>query len=568
MDSNGFLQIIVYCLAVLAITPLVGGYMARVFTGERTVLARFLGPAERGIYRLCGIDAGREQHWSAYAAALLAFNLLGFLLLYALLRLQDALPLGPAGMAPVDPDLAFNTAVSFVTNTNWQAYAGEQALSHLVQMAGLTVQNFVSAATGIAVAVALVRALARRSSGTVGNFYVDLTRAVLYLLLPACVAGSLVLVWQGVPQNLDAYTTATTLEGARQVIAQGPVASQMMIKHLGTNGGGFFGQNAAHPFENPTPLSNMIHMLSIFAIGAGLTHTFGRMVGDARQGRVLLGTMGALFVAGVLIACWAESRGSPALAALGIADPVNLEGKEVRFGIAASTLFAVITTAASCGAVAAMHDSLTPLAGMVAMANMMLGEIVVGGVGAGLYGMLLYVVLAVFLAGLMVGRTPEYLGRKVEAREVKLAMIAILALAFGILGLGALSAVLPAGLSSIQEAGPHGLGELVYAYASATANNGSAFAGFSADTPYQNTMLGIAMLAGRFLVIVPVLAIAGALAAKRAAPPSAGSFPTHGALFAGLLAGVILIVGGLTFFPVLALGPLAEHLLLGTGTLY
>jgi K+-transporting ATPase ATPase A chain len=568
MDVAGILQIILYVALVAALTPVLGGFMARVFSGERTILSPALAPVERVVYRLCGVRADVEQHWTAYALALLAVNLAGVLLLYALLRLQGWLPLNPAGMGPVAADLAFNTAVSFVTNTNWQAYGGEGTLSYLSQMAGLTVQNFLSAATGIAVAVALIRGFARRSVRTVGNFYVDLTRATLYVLLPLCVAGALVLVWQGVPQNLGAYTEAATLEGGTQVIAQGPVASQMMIKHLGTNGGGFFSQNAAHPFENPTPVTNFIHILAIFAIGAGLTNTFGRMAGDQRQGWAILAAMGVLFLAGAVIAYAAEAQGNPALAALGLSGPVNLEGKEVRFGIALSTLFAVLTTAASCGAVNAMHDSLMPLAGMVPLVNMMLGEVIVGGVGAGLYGILLFVVLTVFIAGLMVGRTPEYLGKKIEAKEVKLAVLAILTLEAGILGLGALSAALPVGLASVQDGGPHGLTEILYAYSSATANNGSAFAGFTANTPYQNTMLGLAMLAGRFLVIIPALAIAGSVAAKRTVPVSAGTFPTHGVLFVGLLVGVVLIVGGLTFFPVLALGPVAEHLLLGTDTLF
>ncbi|PWC36485.1 potassium-transporting ATPase subunit KdpA [Azospirillum sp. TSO35-2] len=569
MDAAGILQITLYCAVIVALTPLIGGMMARIFSGERVLLTRLLGPVERGVYRLCGVSPDQEQHWTRYAAAMLAVNLLGVLLLYGLLRLQGVLPLNPAHMAAVAPDLAFNTAVSFVTNTNWQAYGGESTLSYLTQMAGLTVQNFVSAATGIAVAVALIRAFARRSARTLGNFYVDVTRATLYVLLPICVLGALVLVWQGVPQNLGAYTEATTLEGSRQIIAQGPVASQMMIKHLGTNGGGFFSQNAAHPFENPTPLTNMIHMVAIFAIGAGLTFTFGRMVGDTRQGWAILAAMGVLFVAGVLIAYGAEAQTNPTFAALGL-DPAlgNMEGKEVRFGVAVSTLFAVVTTAASCGAVIAMHDSLMPLAGMIPLVNMMLGEIIVGGVGAGLYGMLLFVVLAVFIAGLMVGRTPEYLGKKIEAREIKLAVLAILVLPVGILGLGALSTVLPAGLASVQSGGPHGLSQILYAYSSATANNGSAFAGFGANTLYQNTMLGLAMLIGRFLIIVPVLAIAGAVAAKKTVPASTGTFPTHGGLFVGLLVGVILIVGGLTFFPALALGPIAEQLLLGSGTLF
>ncbi|MEO5337299.1 MAG: potassium-transporting ATPase subunit KdpA [Magnetospirillum sp. WYHS-4] len=561
MDANGILQIILYIGLVVALTPVAGGYMARLYEGKLT----FLGWLERPIYRLCGIVPDKEQHWTAYALALLAFNLAGALLLYGLLRLQGWLPLNPAGMGPVPPDLAFNTAVSFATNTNWQAYGGESTLSYLTQMAGLTVQNFLSAATGIVVAVVLIRGFSRRNAKTVGNFYVDLTRSLLYLLLPISLAGALVLVWQGVPQNFSAYVEAITLEGAKQAIAQGPVASQMAIKHLGTNGGGFFNANAAHPYENPTALANLIHMVAIFVIGAGLTNTFGRMVGDVRQGWAILAAMGLLFMVGVGVTYWAEAQANPALAGL-LADPVNLEGKEVRFGIALSSLFAVITTAASCGAVIAMHDSLMPLAGMVPMIDMMLGEIVVGGVGAGFYGMLVFVVIAVFIAGLMVGRTPEYLGKKIEAKEVKLAVLAILIFPIGVLGLGAVG--LLAGADAIPAGGPHGLSEILYAYTSATANNGSAFGGFGANTPLHNILLGIAMLLGRFVVIVPVLAIAGSVASKKTVPPSAGTFPTHGWLFVVLLVGVILVVGGLTFFPVLALGPIVEHLLLGAGTLF
>lgn len=573
MDATGILQIILYIAIIVALAPLTGGFMARLFQGQRVLLAPILGPVERGIYKLCGVDPEREQHWTGYALALLVFNMAGALLLYGLLRLQSWLPLNPAGMTNVPPDLAFNTAVSFVTNTNWQSYGGESTLGYLVQMAGLTVQNFVSAATGIAVAVALIRGFARHSARTVGNFYVDLVRATLYVLLPLCLVGALVLVWQGVPQNLNAYVEATTLEGAQQVIAQGPVASQMMIKHLGTNGGGFFNANAAHPYENPTALVNLIHMVAIFVLGAGLTNTFGRMVGDQRQGWAILAAMGVLFVLGVAVTYWAESQGNPALTALGVDQVVSawqaggsMEGKEVRFGIALSSLFAVITTAASCGAVNAMHDSLMPLAGMVPMINMMLGEIVVGGVGAGLYGMMIFVILAVFIAGLMVGRTPEYLGKKIEAREVKLAIMAMLVFPLGVLGLGAVG--LLAGPSAIPAGGPHGLSELLYAYTSTTANNGSAFGGFGANTLLHNTLLGLAMLLGRFAVIIPVLAIAGSVAAKKTVPASAGTFPTHGGLFIGLLVGVILVVGGLTFFPVLALGPIVEHLMLGTGTLF
>ncbi|MCR6630555.1 MAG: potassium-transporting ATPase subunit KdpA [Magnetospirillum sp.] len=573
MDATGILQILIYIVLIVALTPLAGGFMARLFQGQRVWLSPVLGPLERGIYKLCGIDANREQHWTGYALSLLAFNLAGLLALYALQRLQFWLPLNPAGMLNVAPDLAFNTAVSFISNTNWQAYGGESTMGYLVQMAGLTVQNFVSAATGIAVAVALIRGFSRHNARVVGNFYADLVRATLYVLLPLCIVGALVLVWQGVPQNLNDYVEATTLEGGRQVIAQGPVASQMMIKHLGTNGGGFFNANAAHPYENPTALVNLIHMVAIFAIGAGLTNTFGRMVGDQRQGWAILAAMGVLFVAGVAATYWAEAQGNPALTAAG-ADQVlsalqpggSMEGKEVRFGIALSSLFAVVTTAASCGAVNAMHDSLMPLAGMVPMVNMMLGEIIVGGAGAGLYGMLVFVIHAVFIAGLMVGRTPEYLGKKIESKEVKLAVIAVLVFPLGALGLGA--AGLLAGPASIPAGGPHGLSEVLYAYTSATANNGSAFGGFGANTVLHNTLLAFAMLLGRFVVIIPVLAIAGSVAAKRTVPASAGTFPTHGGLFIGLLVGVILVVGGLTFFPVLALGPIVEHLMLGVGTLF
>ncbi|CDK99045.1 potassium transport system P-type ATPase, subunit A [Magnetospirillum gryphiswaldense MSR-1 v2] len=566
MDSNGILQILIYILLIVAVTPLLGGFMARLFGGERVLLSPVLGPIERSLYKICGVNAAREQHWAAYALSLLMFNLAGVLVLYGLQRLQAHLPFNPAAMAAIAPDLAFNTAISFVTNTNWQAYGGETAMSYLVQMAGFTVQNFVSAATGIAVAVALIRGFARNGAKSIGNFYVDLTRAVLYLLLPLCVVGALVLVWQGVPQNLSTYVEATTLEGGAQVIAQGPVASQMMIKHLGTNGGGFFNANAAHPYENPTALVNLLHMVAIFAIGAGLTNTFGRMVGDQRQGWAILGAMGVLFVIGVAMAYWAEAQANPALVQAGAEAVGSLEGKEVRFGTALSALFAVITTAASCGAVNAMHDSLMPLAGMVPLVNMMLGEIVVGGVGAGFYGMMVFVILTVFIAGLMVGRTPEYLGKKIEAREVKLAIIAMLVFPLGVLGLGAVG--LLAGSGSIPAGGPHGLSEVLYAYTSATANNGSAFGGFGANTLLHNVLLALAMWFGRFVVILALLAVAGSVAAKRTVPPSSGTFPTQGGLFVGLLVGVIVVVGGLTFFPVLALGPIVEHLLLGAGTLF
>ncbi|MDH2310944.1 potassium-transporting ATPase subunit KdpA [Methylobacterium brachiatum] len=559
MTLNGWMQIALYCAVVLALVKPLGLYMTRVFNGERTPLSPILAPVERAFYRVAGIDARQEQHWLAYAGGVILFHLLGFALLYAILRLQALLPLNPADQAAVAPDLAFNTATSFVTNTNWQSYGGETTLSYLAQMLGLTHQNFLSAATGIAVAVALIRGFARASSGTIGSFWVDVTRATLYVLVPLCIPYALFLVWQGVPQTLGASIDATTLEGAKQTIAIGPVASQVAIKMLGTNGGGFFNANAAHPFENPTALSNFVQMVSIFAIGAALTNVFGRMVGDERQGWAILGAMGFLFLAGVLVTYWAEAQGGSVLNGLGFAGG-NFEGKEVRFGIVASALFAVVTTAASCGAVNAMHDSFTALGGMIPLINMQLGEVVIGGVGAGLYGMLVFVIVAIFVAGLMVGRTPEYLGKKIEAREVKMAMLGILCLPLMMLGGTALATVLPAGLAGPANAGPHGFTEILYAYTSAAANNGSAFGGLTANTLFYNSTLGLAMLVGRFFVKIPVLAIAGSLAAKKTLPASAGTFPTHGGLFIGLLVGVILIVGGLTFFPSLALGPVVEHL--------
>ncbi|KNY23776.1 potassium-transporting ATPase subunit KdpA [Methylobacterium sp. ARG-1] len=559
MTLNGWMQIALYCAVVLALVKPLGLYMTRVFNGERTPLSPILAPVERAFYRVAGIDARQEQHWLAYAGGVILFHLLGFALLYAILRLQAFLPLNPAEQAAVAPDLAFNTATSFVTNTNWQSYGGETTLSYLAQMLGLTHQNFLSAATGIAVAVALIRGFARASSGTIGSFWVDVTRATLYVLVPLCIPYALFLVWQGVPQTLGASIDATTLEGAKQTIAIGPVASQVAIKMLGTNGGGFFNANAAHPFENPTALSNFVQMVSIFAIGAALTNVFGRMVGDERQGWAILGAMGILFLAGVLVTYWAEAQGGSVLNGLGFAGG-NFEGKEIRFGISASALFAVVTTAASCGAVNAMHDSFTALGGMIPLINMQLGEVVIGGVGAGLYGMLVFVIVAIFVAGLMVGRTPEYLGKKIEAREVKMAMLGILCLPLMMLGGTALATVLPAGLAGPANAGPHGFTEILYAYTSAAANNGSAFGGLTANTLFYNSTLGLAMLVGRFFVKIPVLAIAGSLAAKKTLPASAGTFPTHGGLFIGLLVGVILIVGGLTFFPSLALGPVVEHL--------
>ncbi|KMO14205.1 potassium-transporting ATPase subunit KdpA [Methylobacterium indicum] len=559
MTLSGWLQIALFCAIVLALVKPLGLYMTRVFTGASTPLSPVLRPVERGLYRLAGIDETHEQHWLTYAGAMLVFHAAGFVLLYAILRLQGLLPFNPADQGAVAPDLAFNTAASFVTNTNWQNYGGESTLSYLSQMLGLTHQNFLSAATGIALAVALIRGFARASARTVGSFWVDLTRCTLYVLLPLCIVYTLFLVWQGVPQTLAPYAEATTLEGGKQTIALGPVASQVAIKMLGTNGGGFFNANAAHPFENPTALSNLIQMVSIFALGAALTNVFGRMVGDERQGWAILAAMGVLFLAGTAITYWAEGAGNPLLNALGLQDG-NLEGKEIRFGIPGSALFAVVTTAASCGAVNAMHDAFTALGGLIPLVNMQLGEIIVGGVGAGLYGMLVFVVVAIFVAGLMVGRTPEYLGKKIEAREVKMAMLAILCLPLMMLGFTALATVLPAGLAGPANAGPHGFTEILYAFTSAAANNGSAFGGLSGNTPFYNLTLGAGMLVGRFFVIIPALAIAGSLAAKKTVPASAGTFPTHGGLFVGLLVGVILIVGGLTFFPSLALGPIVEHL--------
>ncbi|CAO4149347.1 potassium-transporting ATPase subunit KdpA [Methylorubrum aminovorans] len=559
MTPDGWIQIALFCAVVVALVKPLGWYMTRVFTGERTPLSPVLAPVERGLYRVAGIDERHEQTGLGYGLALLAFHVLGFVLLYAVLRLQDVLPLNPRGQSAVAPDLAFNTAASFVTNTNWQNYGGESTLSYLSQMLGLTHQNFLSAATGIALAVALIRGFARASARTVGSFWVDLTRCTLYMLLPICLVYALFLVSQGMPQTLGAYVEATTLEGAKQTIAVGPVASQVAIKMLGTNGGGFFNANASHPFENPTALSNFVQIVSIFALGAALTNVFGRMVGDERQGWAILAAMGVLFLAGVAVTYGSEASGSSVLNGLGLTGG-NMEGKEVRFGIVASALFAVVTTAASCGAVNAMHDSFTALGGLIPLINMQLGEIIVGGVGAGLYGMLVFVVVAIFVAGLMVGRTPEYLGKKIEAREVKMAMLAILCLPLMMLGGTAVATVAAAGLAGPANAGPHGFSEILYAFTSAAANNGSAFGGLSGNTLFYNSLLGLGMLVGRFFVIIPALAIAGSLAAKKRVPASAGTFPTHGGLFVGLLVGVILIVGGLTFFPSLALGPVVEHL--------
>lgn len=568
MTLNGWLQIAVFCAIVIALTRPLGGYLMRVVEGERTFLSPVLGPIERGLYRLSGINPAEEQSWLTYAVGMLIFKAAGFLLLYAILRLQTVLPLNPAGQGPISADLAFNTSVSFLTNTNWQFYGGETAMSHLSQMLGLAVQNFISAAAGIAIAVAVIRGFARRSAKTMGNFWADLTRITLYILLPICVIGALVIVWQGVPQTLAGSIAATTLEGAKQVISLGPVASQEVIKMLGTNGGGFFNANSAHPFENPTALTNMLQVIAIFALGAALTNTFGRMVRDERQGWAVFAAMGLMFLIGVAVCYHSEVHANPALASLGM-DPSlgNMEGKEVRFGIAQTSLFATVTTDASCGAVDAMHESFLPIGGMVPLVNMMLGEIIFGGVGSGLYGFLLFAIVAVFVAGLMVGRTPEYLGKKIEAREVKLTMLAILCLPLVMLGFTALAVVLPVATGNISAPGPHGFTEALYAYVSGAANNGSAFAGLSANT-FWNITMGIDMIVGRFFVMIPALALAGAMAAKKTVPPSAGTFPTHGPLFVGLVVGVIVIVGGLTFFPSLALGPVVEQYAMNAGTLY
>jgi potassium-transporting ATPase potassium-binding subunit len=559
MTINGWLQIAIYFAILTALVVPLGRFMARVFEGERTFLTPLLRPVEIGLYRAAGVDEAREQHWITYTIAMLLFNAAGFLLVYALQRLQSVLPLNPADMSAVAPDLSFNTAVSFATNTNWQNYGGESTLSYLSQMAALTTQNFVSAATGIALLIALIRAFARTSMQTVGNFWVDLTRATLYVLLPLAIVGALILVWQGVPQNIGPYVDATTLEGAKQTISQGPAASQIAIKQLGTNGGGFWNANSSVPYENPTAISNFLQMLYILLIAAALTHTFGRMVKDERQGWALYAAMSIIFLAGLVVCYWAEGSGNPHFAALGL-DPANMEGKEVRFGLANSSLWAVATTAASNGSVNSMHDSYTPLGGMIPLIMIQLGEIVYGGVGSGLYGMLLMVIVAVFVAGLMVGRTPEYLGKKIEAKEVKMAMLAILILPLSMLGFTAVSVLLPFGLSSMQDAGPHGFSEVLYLYTSQTGNNGSAFAGFTGNTLWYNTTGGLAMLIGRYFVIVPMMAVAGSLVAKKTVPVSVGTFPTHGPLFVGLLVGVIIIIGGLTFFPAVALGPIVEHL--------
>jgi potassium-transporting ATPase potassium-binding subunit len=567
MTVIGWVQILLYCAIVVAITPVLGAYMTRVFNGDRTFLSPILRPVEIAIYKVAGVDARQEQHAVTYTVTMLLFHAGGFLILYALMRLQAGLPFNPAEQSAVAEDLSFNTAMSFITNTNWQNYGGESTMSYLVQMLGLTHQNFLSAGTGIVLAIALIRGFARHSVRTVGNFWVDITRVTLYVLIPVCVPYALFLVWQGMPQTLGAYVDAATVEGAKQTIAVGPVASQIAIKMLGTNGGGFFNANAAHPFENPTAFSNYVQMISIFALGAALTNVFGRMVGNQRQGWAVLAVMGVLFVAGVIVCYAAEAHGNDALNALGLTGG-NMEGKEVRFGIAASALFAVITTAASCGAVNAMHDSFTALGGMIPLINIELGEIIVGGVGSGMYGMLLFVIISIFVAGLMVGRTPEYVGKKIEAKEVKMAMLAVLVLPLMYLGWTAVAMLVPSAVAAMNNPGPHGFTEVLYAYTSQTGNNGSAFAGLSANTVFYNLTGAIAMGVGRFWMIIPTMAIAGSLAAKKSVPASAGTFPTTGGLFVGLVVGVIVIVGGLTFFPALALGPIVEQLAINAGTLF
>ena len=576
MTLNGWLQILFFLLAVFLVTPLIGGYMARVFTRQRTWLDPVLRPVERLIYRLTGVDEARGMRWTEYAVAVLLFGVVSMLVLYAMQRLQHLLPLNPQGFGPVPPALAFNTAVSFTTNTNWQAYGGETTMSYFTQMAGLAYHNFVSAATGIAVAIAFIRGIAQKEKDTIGNFWVDLTRACLWLLLPIAIVGALFLVSQGVVQNLRPYDTVQTVEGAKQTIAQGPVASQEIIKQFGTNGGGFFNANSAHPFENPTPLSNFLEVFGIFVISSGLTYTLGSMTGSRRHGWAVWGAMAFLFLAGVTVAYWAEARGNPLLTAAGADQTAtatspggNMEGKEVRFGIANTALFATATTDASCGAINGWHDSFTPLGGLVPLANIQLSEVVFGGVGAGLYGVLVYIILSVFIAGLMVGRTPEYLGKKIQAFEVQMAMLTVLIFSLVILTFTAISSISPGfGTSSVFNPGPHGLSEILYAYSSAAANNGSAFGGINVNTNWYNTTIGLAMLFGRYFMIIPPLAIAGSLSRKKIVPASLGTFPVTTPLFAALLVGVIVIVGALTFFPALSLGPIVEHFMMNAGQVF
>jgi len=573
MTLNGWLQIGVFLLSIAAVTPLLGRFMTRVFDREWTLLDPLLRPVERLIYRATGVDETHEMRWTEYAFAMLAFSVVSMLVLYLMQRVQQWLPWNPQGFGAVPPALAFNTAASFTTNTNWQAYSGESTMSYLTEMAGLAFHNFVSAAAGIALAIAFIRGIAQREKETLGNFWVDLVRCSLWVLLPFCLAGALFLVSQGVVQNLRPYDVVTTVEGAKQTIAQGPVASQEIIKEFGTNGGGFFNANSAHPFENPTPLSNFFEMVCIFAISAGLTFTLGDMTGSRRHGWAVWAAMAVLFLAGVTTAYWAEATGNPMLTQAGASQIVtagspggNMEGKEVRFGIANSALFATVTTDASCGAINSWHDSFTPLGGLVPLVNIMLGEVIFGGVGAGMYGILIFVILSVFIAGLMVGRTPEYLGKKIEAYDVQMAMLVVLVFPLTILTFSAISSVASSfGTSSILNPGPHGLSEILYAFTSGTGNNGSAFAGLNANTTWYNVSLGVAMLVGRFFMILPMLAIAGNLGRKKRVPPSPGTFPVTTPLFTGLLVSVVVIVGALTFFPALSLGPIVEHLMMLNG---
>ncbi|HEY1304410.1 MAG TPA: potassium-transporting ATPase subunit KdpA [Vicinamibacterales bacterium] len=593
MTLNGWLQILFFLLAVFLVTRPLGAFMARVFSRQKTWLDPVTRPVERLVYRLTGVDETREMRWTEYAVSILLFSVVSMLVLYAMQRLQAMLPFNPQTFSGVAPDLAFNTAASFTTNTNWQAYSGESTMSYFTQMAGLAYHNFVSAAVGISVAIAFIRGIAQKEKDTLGNFWVDMTRATLWVLLPIAIVGSLVLVSQGVVQNLKTYDkvavidpqTVTTKDAAgketttrqtEQVIAQGPVASQEIIKQFGTNGGGFMNANSSHPFENPTPLSNLLEMFGIFAISAGLTYTLGSMTGSRKHGWAVSAAMASLFVVGVTVAYWAEARGNPMLTKAGADQTVtagapggNMEGKEVRFGIANTALFATVTTDASCGAVNGWHDSFTPLGGLVPLANIQLSEVVFGGVGAGMYGILVYIILSVFIAGLMVGRTPEYLGKKIQAFEVQMAMLTVLIFSLFILTFTGISSVSPGfGTSSIANPGPHGLSEMLYAYSSAAANNGSAFGGISVNTLWYNTTLGLTMLFGRFFMIIPPLAIAGSLSRKKQIPPSLGTFPVTTPLFSSLLVGVIVIVGALTFFPALSLGPIVEHFLMNDGQVF
>jgi K+-transporting ATPase ATPase A chain len=568
-------KIALYVAVIIALTPLFGGYMKRVFAGEKTLLDPVLRPLERGIYRICGVDAKKDQGWIEWTIVMLVVNAASLVILYGMQRLQKILPFNPNGLGPVSPDSSWNTAVSFTTNTNWQGYSGESTMSHFTQMAGLALHNFLSAATGIAIAIAVIRGIAREKASGIGNFWFDCTRATLWVLLPFSFLAALFFVSRGVVQNFHADVSVKTVEGAEQKIPQGPVASQEAIKELGTNGGGFFNANSAHPYENPTPGTNFLQIVLIFALGAGLTNTLGRMTGSLRHGWAVFGAMTAMFLAGAIVCTVAEQRGNPIHQAAGVAaTPTdggtagNMEGKEVRFGISDSALFATITTDASCGAVNSMHDSFTAVGGLVPLANIATGEIIFGGVGAGLYGIFLFIVLTVFIAGLMVGRTPEYLGKKIESHEVKLAMLPVLVLTLSILGFSAVAAVVPAGLSSLNNKGPHGFSEILYAFTSGAGNNGSAFAGLNANTLFYNSSLGVDMFLGRFFMLIPILGIAGSLASKKRVPASAGSFPVTGPLFSVLLVGVIVIVGALTFFPAFSLGPIVEHLLMRSGTVF